>query len=428
MPDPYDYTSAFANLQSPGDSFLKGIQGGVALNQLQIERQQKLAALAQQQQMQSELASLSKNPTPEAIGSLMVKYPALSEQLKRATDVLTPAQQQAQLDHGAQVYAAVLNDQPEVAQRLLTERAAALRNSGNEREAAAADMFSTMIKDHPEFAKTTMGLRLASAMGPDKFTEAFKGFGAEQRANELQPGAVRKGSAEAGAAESEAQTKAITAKYADSQALADLTKKNWDVKKIVADIDFQKESNRIAAMKAAIDRESNGLKRQELQLKINDAVTARDDKVRAKVADAESAAASIDNMLDKIIQVKSHPGLNSVVGSIEGRLPAVFSDQNSDAIAQINTLGSQAFLSQVSAMKGQGSLSNAEGEKLQSALTNLSRAQSEDQFKKNLDEATRILIKGRNNVSKRYGVPLGNPDTPAAATAGQRPPLSSFGG
>lgn len=432
---PLDYTSAFANVGSSYEAAMRGLKDGVAIRQLETERTAAAAKAQQQAQMQADLAVLSRNPTPAAIASMMVKYPGLSEDLKRGADVAGEAQQQAQLEHGTQVYAAVLNNQPDVARRLLTERATALRNYGNEREAGAADAFATMISDHPELAKTTIGVRLAAAMGPDKFTEAFGKIGAEQRAGDLHGDLVRKGKAEATGAEADAQTKAVTAKYADSQALADLKKKQWDVRKIVADIDFQRESNRIAAMNAAANREGNALKKQELQLRLEEARRDRDDKLRAKVADVESAASNIDNMLNTIERIKKNPSLNSVVGSMEGRSlypnatlgtlsPFGDGDERSDAIALIETLGSQAFLSQIPNIKGMGALSNAEGEKLQAAFQNLSRAQSEKQFRATLEEATRLLNKGRATVSKRYGVPLGAPDTPAAAA--ERPPLSSF--
>ena len=439
MPDPIDYTSAFATLPSPQAAIAEGLKFGVGLDQLQQERQQQQSALLQKQQMQADLVALSKNPTPDAIGSLMIKYPALSEQLKRGADVIEPAQQQAQLEHGTQVYAAVLNGQPDVAQRLLTERAAALRNSGNEKEAAAAETFATMIKDHPEFAKTTMGLRLASAMGPDKFAAAFKDIGAEQRAGELQPDAVREAGAKADAAvagadsaKSKAVSDAVDAKYADASALAKL-------EGIRADTEFKRQSTKIAYLNAQIGRETNALKRQELQLKMQDAVRERDDKVRAKVADAESAAGSIDNMLnsiDRILSVaeekkdgkptgKGTALLRAAAGPLDSRLPTMQGDV-ADLEALVETLGSQAFLSQIPNIKGMGSLSNAEGEKLQSAFQNFSLRQSDTQLINNLKDAQRLLKTGRNSISKRYGVPLGNPNTPAAADS--RPPLSSFGG
>ena len=129
-------------------------------------------------------------------------------------------------------------------------------------------------------------------------------------------------------------------------------------------------------------------------------------------------------MLNTIERIKKNPALNNVLGSVEGRLPSVFSDEGSNAIELIDTLGSQAFLSQVSAMKGLGALSNAEGEKLQSALQSLSRKQGEKQFRENLDEAARLIKKGREGISRRTGVPLPPVDTPAAP--GARPDIESF--
>jgi hypothetical protein len=384
MPDPYDYTSAFANLQSPGDSFLRGIQGGVALNQLQIERQQKQAALAQQQQMQSELASLSKNPTPEAIGSLMVKYPALSEQLKRATDVLTPAQQQAQLDHGAQVYAAVLNNQPEVAQRMLTERATALRNSGNEREAAASEMFSTMIKDHPEFAKTTMGLRLASAMGSDKFTEAFKGFGAEQRASELQPDLVLKG-------KSEAEEAGAKAKVATGTVPALIQKPVEENLSAAA-------ARKVAQMNAEIAAANSETQRGQLVLERDKFIADQKLKTSGVAADTQNQMDTIGQSIETVKTLMKHPGLSSGTG-MGGDFRAWFNGSDAkDFRAMADTLKSQQFLTQAKEMKGMGALSDAEGARIERAVASLDYAQSTNQFKNALGVILKTLEKGQAKV------------------------------
>ena len=188
-------------------------------------------------------------------------------------------------------------------------------------------------------------------------------------------------------------------------------------------------------MNAALGREGNDLKRQELQLKIQEARGKLDEKVRDRVAAAESGASAIDNMLNTVERIKTNKSLDSVVGSLEGKAfypntvagtlnPFGNGDERADAIALIETLGSQAFLAQIPNIKGMGALSNAEGDKLQSALQNLSRAQSEGQFRANLDEAARLLKKGRESLSRSTGVPLGKPDTPAAP--GSRPPLSTF--
>lgn len=409
MPDPYDYTSAFANVPMPGDSFIAGIKNGLGLNELQIKRDQEQAAFARKQQMQTELAALGPNASPQQIGAMIVKYPEISEQLKRANDVTAPAQQQARLDAASQVYAALQANAPDVAKQLLNDQAAAARNSGMEQDAKAAETMAQLITNQPELARTTIGLRLAAAVGPEKFADTFGKLGSEDRAGQLQPAAVRKANADADAAAAEATTKGVQAKYAEPSELLRL-------EGIRTDNQFKRDQTKIGYLNAQIARENNQLKRQELSLQLQKAQQEFGDKARAKVADAESAAANIDNMLNTIARIKANPRLDSVLGSIEGRTPAL-NDESSDAIALIDTLGSQAFLSQIPNIKGMGALSNAEGEKLQAAFQNLSRVQSEKQFRATLDEATRLLNKGRDAVSKRYGVPLGSPDTPAASAA-----------
>jgi len=197
MADPYDYTSAFADLPSPVASFTQGIQGGVALNQIQQQQQQQRLALAQQQQQQADLAALSKNPTPEAIGATILKYPALSEQIKRGSDVISAAQQQARIKQAIPIYAAIQSGSNDVAVNLLSDQATAARNSGNEQDAKAAETMAQLVKDHPEFARASIGLKLAAELGSDKFIESFKGLGAEQRAQELAPAKLQEAQADA---------------------------------------------------------------------------------------------------------------------------------------------------------------------------------------------------------------------------------------
>ena len=315
--------------------------------------------------------------------------------------------------------AALQAGKPELALAKIDDRIAAMKASGMPTKSLEA--VRAQVESDPKQALGYV-LRVASALpGSDKLLQNLTALETEQRTAAAFPLQQKKLAAEASAAETEA---AIKAKYGEQSALLDIQKKGWDVTKIQADIQIAKEANRIAAMNAATSRANSDLQRQELQLKVDDARAKLNDKIREKVATAEAGASSIDNMLNTIERIKKNPNLNDVVGAIEGRLPALTSDASADAIALIDTLGSQAFLAQIPNIKGMGALSNAEGEKLQSALTNLSRKQSEEQFRANLDEASRLLNKGRENLSRATGVPLGKPDTPAKP--GARPPLESF--
>jgi len=420
---PIDYS---IDVQSPFVSALQGFQAGAGIKQVMDQRAAQEAAAQQQAQMQADLSAAAQDH--RLLPQVMVKYPQLAEKLKHGWEVMNTDQQRNELQHATEVYAAVKSGRPDVAVQRLKDRAAAMRNSGNEQGAKTADDMARWVEMDPQSFASSVATRLAALPGGDKVIEGVARLGTEQRAADLHAPGLKKAEAEAEGAQADAKTKGVTAKYAESGALLDLEKKGWDIKALRADIDIKREANRIAAMNAATAREGNDLKRQELTLKIQEAQQKLDEKVREKVATAEAGANSIDNMLNTIERIKKNPELDSVLGSWEGRVPAAigssFDDEESDAIALIETLGSQAFLAQIPNIKGMGALSNAEGEKLQSALTNLSRAQGEGQFRKNLDEAARLLKKGRESLSRSTGVPLPKPDTPAAP--GARPPLSSF--
>lgn len=431
---PIDYTQ---NVLTPMQSLLQGYQGGAAIRDDQLAVRQREQALLQQQAaaeqqklMQADLNTLISNPNAGArdYAGLTVKYPQLREQLKQGWDMVSADQQKSNQDVAARTYAALTSGKADIAEKILRDRAEAMRNSGApEQEVKAQETWADMIKASPEQARHIGGLMLSSVMGPDKFAETFGKVGAEGRAAAMAPVEMRKAEADAAIAGEKAKVAAIDAKYADQSAVLDLQKKGWDIKKITADIDLAREANRIAAMNAATSREGNSLKRQELGLKLQEARNSLDDKIRAKAAEAESGAATIDNALNTIQRIQNNKSLNDVIGSIEGRMGSIGSlldDEESDAIALIETLGSQTFLSQIPAMKGTGNLTEKEGDKLQAALTNLGRNQSEAQFRANLNEASRLMNKARENITKKSGIPLGKPDTPAAP--GARPPLSSF--
>lgn len=404
------------NVAQPFETALQGLQIGDALRQRSLQQQQLQLQQQQQLQMRADLEGLAAKPnaTGADYAAVMTRYPQLSEQLKRSFETLNTEQQASTLSHASQVYAALKAGRGDVAKSLLIDRATALENSGDKQKAQFARTMAEQVDTDPQSALTGIGTYLGAIPGGDKVIDGVAKLGTEKRAEDQAPGALRKVNADAAAAEADATSKAATAKYADQTALLDLQKKGWDITAVQSDIEYKKQTLRIEAMKAAIAKEDNALKRQELKLKIDDAVEKRDQKLRDQTADAESGAASIDNMLNTIERLKKNPRLNDVVGSIEGRVPAMLSDESANAVALIETLGSQAFMAQIPAIKGTGALSDAEGKKLQSALQNLSRTQGEEQFRENLEEAARLVTKARNSLSKRYGVPLGAPDTPAA--------------
>jgi len=413
MVAPIDYS--ISGIPDALQSAMQGIQFGQGLQQMQQQQtmleQQKQA----QAQMQADMSALASNPNASNAdySAMMVKYPQFAEQLKKGWEVLSPQRSQALLNQASQVYSAFQSDKPEIAIDLLKRQREAAINSGDRQSVQHLDAVIGMAEYNPVAAKNSMRMTLMAAPGGDKVIESLAKLGGEERAQALAPEELKQKRAEATIKTEEAAT-------AHQRYLNDLEKQGWDIKKVQEDISASKEGTRLKAMEMAMKKDMQPLEKQALQLKIDEAKQNLGDKMREKVASAQGAAASIDNLSNTVDRLLKNPSLNSVIGSMEGGtlgdIKAYFApgDERYDAISIIEQLGSQAFIAQIPQMKGTGSLSEKEGDKLQASLQNLGRKQSESQFRYNLEEVQRLMGKARKRLADSTGVPLGAPDRPNA--------------
>lgn len=171
--------------------------------------------------------------------------------------------------------------------------------------------------------------------------------------------------------------------------------------KLYSDIDAKREENRIKAMEAAAQKETNALKRQELEQKIATSKQELAQKTQDRAAAGESAQATFDNMTQTVNNVLTHAGLSSAVG-LSSAFPTVAGSNAADFEAVLETLKSQQFLAGVQAMKGSGALSDAEGAKIQNAISNLSLKQSEPAFRKSLETTLELINAAKARASKQY--------------------------
>jgi hypothetical protein len=307
-------------------------------------------------------------------------------------------------------------------------------------DAAVADAKKKVAEaaDTPARLEAEQGLRVAQTEQQRALTAAS--VGGEARAVAKAPGELIEANAKADRAVADAKTAQATATNAPEKAAADaaLTRAQADkakvvaefaradavleaqgkaatIKKTEADILINKENARIAALNAAIARETNTLKRQELEQKIKDAQATRDAAAREQTATFNSQIADIDNFLNTAERIKQTPIkiIESATGPISSRLPTTNQDV-SDFESLVETLGSQVFIAQIPKIKGTGALSEKEGDKLQASVQNLSLKQSPARLIENVNEAVRLMGKARNNLSVRAGLPALPLDVPAS--------------
>lgn len=399
MAGPYDYT-----IQQPdiAGSIAGGIKQGLEIGAGFKAADAQEASAERQKQFSSDLQGYLANPNFRSSSAMIAKYPEFQKSLTKSFETYNQGQKDETFKSGMQAISAIQSGRPEVAKKILDDRITAAENSGEDTTDLVA--LRGQFENDPKAVMSGLSL-VMSSLDPDKFSK----IGGEQRAAEKAP-------AELSLAESKAGKAAVDAKFAESKAVQDLTKGGWEINKLANDINISKLNSQIAAMNAATSRETNSLKRDELQLKVQEKIAKRDAEVGAKAAEVSSGRATIDNMLNTADRVLKTP--MDVIGSAAGPVSSrVFtaSQDTADFEELVNTLSSQAFMAQIPALKGMGALSNAEGEKLQSSLQNLSLRQSPERLVENVKEAQRLILKSRENLSKKFGVPDVIPDTPAAA-------------
>lgn len=426
------------DVQSPFESALGGFKLGAGIAEIQATQQARERA----QTAQTELSNLFKNPNATATDYARVTAFLPKDQAATVLsgfEAQTKEQQQNTLRQGTQVYTAIKSGNLPVAEMQLKEQAIALRNSGREKEAQGFDDLSNLIRLNPTGAQTTIALTIAGLPGGKDFLESADKTLSTQRAESLQPSVLKEAvakaeksvsdaivaketatnapamqKAEADLKTAQAEEAKVKSEFARANAVLDVQKKGVDIRKTNEDIIINKENARIAALNAAQARETNVIRREELQQKIDDAKEKRDQADRDQRATLANQSADIDNFINTATRIKQTPRdiINSATGPIASRLPTTNQDV-ADFEALVETLGSQAFLAQIPKIKGTGNLTEKEGDKLQASLQNLSLKQSPDRLIANVDEAVRLLEKARVIITARSGLSTVPSDVPA---------------
>jgi hypothetical protein len=447
---PIDYAT---DVQSPFEAALGGFKLGsdvATIQATQQKRELERQALEKAQEKQTDLENLFKNPnaTAEDYARVTAFLPKdQAEGVRKSFEMMTGEQQQTRLAQSGQIFSALKAGQPEIAKNLLKDQAVALRNSGRENDAKAAETYLQLIDLNPTGAQTTIGLMMAQLPGGKEYLENVDKTLSTMRVEALAPSELRQKVADADKAVADATLAQAKAKNAPEREAADAARATADAKKAQVDADFarakavldaqqqaetirktgvdirkteadiliDKENARIAALNAAAAKETNNLKRQELQQKIDDAKEKRDAIDRDQKATVSNQSADIDNFLNTAQRVLNTPEdvIKSATGPVASRLPTLSSDV-SDFEALVEALGSQAFIAQIPKIKGTGSLSEKEGDKLQASLQTLSLKQSPARLKENVTEAVRLLTKVRENIALKYGVQAPPIDIPSA--------------
>jgi hypothetical protein len=403
--DPINYS---IDVQSPFQSALQGYQAGAAIRNDQLQQQQQQQAVQAQQAQQQALQRLMANPNPTAkdYSDATLLIPGMKEQFKQAWDMRNNDQQQNDLSHVGQVYAALQSNQPGVASQLLNNRAQALRNSGNEQDAKSAEIMAQVAETSPALAKSMIGLKLSAIPGGDKVITGATTLNQDSRAAELQPGLVTKGAADASTAQSEAAIKAVAASNAPTATVLGNQKTAQEIK-------ASELAGQISQIDAQIKAANSETERGKLTLEREKLVMEQTKLQQGQATNAQDSQNATTNALTTLGQIKAHPGFKAQDyggpwSKIKGMMPGTerqalqgWVDSLKGQLSYQNLMGMKA--ASPNGASGLGALSEGEQKMLAGLAGNLD-LDSKD-FPKQLSQVERFLQKAQNTTVARGQLP-----------------------
>lgn len=314
---PYDYSS---QLQAPSilDSYGKGLNIGLAIDNAHLAKQQKELQIQQSQQtMESEqrrqqiIAEFSAKPNPSGsdYARLITADPKNSEAFKRAADITSQEQRDNAFSVASQLFAAANVGNMNVANSLIDKQIEAATNTGDKKQLQYFQTVKQLANYDPKLAK----MALASAMhgiDPQKAQTVIDS--ANKMA--LAPSELRKAEALATSAEATAEVDKGTIQTKIKQAESDLEKSGWAIKDIKSQINTRGAQLGLDRQRLELDTK---VKLGELALQMGKVEPETKKMVNDAVTNAVASKQSSDqfnSLATRLEQTKAFSGATATAG------------------------------------------------------------------------------------------------------------------
>ena len=152
---------------------------------------------------------------------------------------------------------------------------------------------------------------------------------------------------------------------------------------------------------------------------------ATDAQKKALAQKQQSALDTIGSMRGTINDLISHPGFSGSVGAKNAsylfglKSDPVAGTKEADFKAMLEQVQGAAFLQAFESLKGGGQITQIEGEKATQAIVRAQQSQSEEGFKKSMNDFMSVLDKAEKRATS--GEIVQQPSAPAATAAAPRP-------
>ena len=221
-----------------GQDILKGRQA----QEDRIAAQQAAQAKAEQDAaFSAEVQAVLANPSAEGYARIGTLDPKNAEAYQKSFATWDKAKKDSALGEGMKILSALDSGNVKLAQEMMNEKAAALRNDGNEQEAKSWEDSSKAAEMNPDGARAILGGMLATLGGKD-FVETYK-------AARTLPSDVKKAEAEAANAPLKLAADLGLTKAQTAKAINEGAKVSAETSKVLMELEAMKNAGGIDPVK-----------------------------------------------------------------------------------------------------------------------------------------------------------------------------------
>lgn len=406
---------------NPLQNLVQGLQVGSMLSQLRAQND----AQQLQEQYKTDMSDYWNNPSADKLMQMQVKYPQQAEAFKPLLAQMDKNQLIAEQSTGTQVINAIKSNDIATANKILDQAITSGKDQGINTN--VFEQVKNNLGTDPKGALAQAQLILFHSMTPEqqeKWASAQAKMEETRQSQELFPSKKTEQEAKAKTAGFETTIKEAEAKIAPQKVQAEYQKVLEDIKTSQLGRELDKQRVQIAAMNAATAKETNGLKRQELQLQLAQKQQDFLQKVQDRQAEGTSSINFIGNAKNALKEILADPSSLSAATGASSFLTYIPGTKVRSMGGKIDQLTNILAAANKDVLKGP--TSDKDIAFLRSISANLDKAQNEDEFKKVLFKVNTILDKNEQVISKQYGIkPSGVdaiggakaiPDTPPAGS------------
>lgn len=378
-----------------GNAFRAGMrqQADVMASIADYQKAQAITTAAQQKAeadayKRQRFQAVAQNPTSKDVQALMLEFPELHEGLGKSLEFMSADEKKNTQQLSFSVLSALEKGKGDTAVQVIDQQLEAAKKANDPVNTERLEVLRNAVIASPDGARFALKGLLFSTMGGKDYGDLMKNLEAAETDRATRDAKARQEVAKA-------KQEEVGAQYAGETARVTIEDKR-------SSIEDRKFDQRIKTMEVALSKETNELKRQELQIKIDEAKAKKEETARIKAGDAANELSTIDSSRSIIGEILSDEDSLRAAAGVSGFRGYIPGTKARSVSGKLEQLSNSLAATKLSLLKG--ATSDKDIKFLQTIDSNLDRFQNEEALINEIKRIDKGLLELRQRQADKFGV------------------------